>query len=375
MNLIFTCGGTAGHINPAIAVANMMKERHPDCHILFIGATGHMEERLVPQAGYEVKCLPGSGLSRGKNLAALKQNLHAVKCVLDALKVCKEIFREFQPDVVIGTGGYASFPALYAAQSMGIPTCVHESNALPGVTTKLAANKASRVLVAFEESVRHYKHPEKVEVVGMPVRREFLYTTREDARKMLGLEGHVVVSAFGSQGAKVMNETVADIMPLEQRDHFPFRHIHATGSFGKDWMPQRVKDNGVDYKKCAALDIREYIYDMPTVMAAADVVIGRAGAATCNEIAASGTPCVLIPSPNVTNNHQEKNARVLEEGGGAVVMLEKECTPEKLYALIRELLADDRRREEMSRKLHGMARLDSTERICDIVEELIRKPK
>ncbi len=370
MNLIFTCGGTAGHINPAIAIANMMKERYPDAKILFIGATGHMEEKLVPQAGYEVKCLPGSGLSRKLNLAGIKKNIYAVKCVLDAVKECKRTFREFKPDVVIGTGGYASFPALYAAQSMGIPTCVHESNAVPGVTTKMVANKASRVLVAFEESVKFYKQPEKVEIVGMPVRREFLYTTKEQARLELGLTGHVVVSAFGSQGAKVMNETMADMMPLEQKDGFPFHHIHATGSFGKEWMPKRVKDNGVDYEKIDALDIREYIYNMPTVMAAADIVIGRAGSATCNEIAASGTPCILIPSPNVTNNHQEKNARVLEEGGGAVVVLEKDCSSEKMYELIRDLLADEARREEMSRNLHTMVHLNSTERICDIVEQL-----
>lgn len=370
MNLIFTCGGTAGHINPAIAVANRMKERDPECRILFIGATGHMEEKLVPQAGYEVRCLPGSGLSRKLNLAGIRKNIYAVKCVLDAVKRCREIFREFQPDAVIGTGGYASFPALYAAQSMGIPTCVHESNAVPGVTTKLAANKATRVLVAFEESVKHYKHPEKVEVVGMPVQSEFLYTTREKARQELGLEGYVVVSAFGSLGAKVMNETMADVMALEQKDGFPFHHIHATGSFGREWMPQRVKDNGVDYERCPALDIREYIYDMPKEMAAADVIIGRAGSATCNEIAASGTPCILVPSPNVTNNHQEKNARVLESGGGAIVMLEKECTPEKMYQQIRTLLADEKRREEMSRKLHAQVKLDSTERICDIVEAL-----
>ena len=372
MNLIFTCGGTAGHINPAIAVANMMKERFPDSKILFIGATGHMEEKLVPQAGYEVKCLPGSGLSRKLNPAGIKKNLYAVKCVLDAVKECKRTFREFQPDVVIGTGGYASFPALYAAQSMGIPTCVHESNAVPGVTTKLAASKASRVLVAFEESVQHYKHPEKVEVVGMPVRKEFLNTTKEQARQELGLSGHVVVSAFGSQGAKVMNETMADMMPLEQRDGFPFHHIHATGSFGKEWMPKRVKDNGVDFENCPALDIREYIYNMPTVMAAADVIIGRAGSATCNEIAASGTPCILVPSPNVTNNHQEKNARVLEEGGGAMVMLEKDCTPEKMYDLVTTLLADESRRAEMAKNLRTMVRTDSTERICDIVEELAK---
>ena len=373
MNLIFTCGGTAGHINPAIAIAKMMQERYPDAKILFIGATGHMEEKLVPQAGFEVKCLPGSGLSRKLNPAGIKKNLYAVKCVLDAVKECKRTFREFKPDAVIGTGGYASFPALYAAQTMGIPTCVHEANAVPGVTTKMAANKASQVLVAFEESVQHYKHPEKVEVVGMPVRQEFLYTTKEQARAELGLTGHVVVSAFGSQGAKVMNETMADMMALEQKDSFPFHHFHATGSFGKEWMPKRVKDNGVDYEKIPALDIREYIYNMPTVLAAADVVIGRAGSATCNEIGAAGTPCILIPSPNVTNNHQEKNARVLEAGGGAVVVQEKECTPEKIYGIVRELLADEERRKEMGRSLHGMVRLDSTERICDIVEELIQR--
>ena len=372
MNLIFTCGGTAGHINPAIAVASRMRERYPDCNILFIGAVGHMEEKLVPQAGFEVRCLPGSGLSRKLNPAGIKKNLYAVKCVLDAVKSCKKIFREFQPDAVIGTGGYASFPALYAAQSMGIPTCVHEANAVPGVTTKMAASKADRVLVAFAESVRHYRHPEKVEVVGMPVRQEFLNTTKESARQALGLSGHVVVSAFGSQGAKVMNETMADMMPLEQGDGFPFTHIHATGSFGREWMPKRVKDNGVDYENIPVLDIREYIYDMPSVMAAADLIIGRAGSATCNEIAAAGTPCILIPSPNVTNNHQEKNARVLEEGGGAVVVLEKDCTAQGMYALVTQLLKDAPRRAEMAKNLHAMARLDSTERICDIVEALAK---
>ena len=168
MNLIFTCGGTAGHINPAIAVANMMKQRYPDAGILFIGAVGKMEEKLVPQAGYELKSLPASGLSRKLNLKGIKQNFYAVKCVLDAVKECKKIFKEFKPDAVIGTGGYASFPALYAAQSMGIPTCVHEANAVPGVTTKLAANKADRVLVTFDESVQYYKNSAKVEVVGMP---------------------------------------------------------------------------------------------------------------------------------------------------------------------------------------------------------------
>ena len=374
MNVIFTCGGTGGHINPAIAVANILKERHPDAKILFIGAKGHMEEKLVPQAGFELVCLPGSGLSRKLNLAGIKKNINAVKCVLNAVTQCKKIIRDFQADVIVGTGGYASFPALYAGHKLGVPTIVHESNAVPGLTTKMAANTADRVLVCFEESVQHYKNPSKVEVVGMPVRKEFLVLTREAARKELGLgEKPLVVSAFGSQGAKVMNETVADMMPLEQADRFPFHHIHATGSFGKEWMPQRVKDNGVDFEKVNDLDIREYIYNMPTVMAAADVIIGRAGSATCNEIAASGTPCILIPSPNVTNNHQEKNARVLESAGGALVVLEKDCTPERLYQQVRALMADANRRSQMGQALRGLVKTDSAERICDIAEELARK--
>ena len=373
MNVIFTCGGTAGHINPAIAVADILKERHPDCKILFIGATGHMEEKLVPQAGYEVVCLPGSGLSRSLNFAGIKKNINAVKCVLSAVSRCKKIIRDFDADVIVGTGGYASFPAIYAGSRLGIPTVVHESNALPGLTTKMAANVATQVLVCFEESRQYYKRPEQVEVVGMPVRQEFLTLQKENAKKELGLEGQqVVVSAFGSQGAKVMNENMAGVFPLEQADGFPFHHIHAVGSFGWEWMPQRIRDNGVEYEACPELDIREYIYNMPTVMAAADVVIGRAGSATCNEIAATGTPCVLIPSPNVTNNHQEKNARVLEAAGGAVVLLEQDCTPEVLYAEIQGLLVDEDRRAKMSQALHGLVKADSAQRICNIVEELAR---
>ena len=374
MNVIFTCGGTAGHINPAIAVANILKQRKPDCKILFIGAEGHMEEKLVPAAGFQLVTLPGSGLSRKLNVAGIKKNIHAVKCVVNAVTKCKKIIREFDADVIVGTGGYASFPAIYAGSRLGIPTVVHESNALPGLTTKLAAGVATKVMVCFEESVKHYKNPDAVEVVGMPVRQEFITTGKTEAKKMLGLEDcQVVVSAFGSQGAKVMNENIAGMFPLEQEDGFPFHHIHAVGSFGWGWMPDKVRANGVDYENCPSIDMREYIYDMPTVMAAADVVIGRAGSATCNEIAVTGTPCILIPSPNVTGNHQEKNARVLENGGGAVVILEKDCTPEVLYAEVQGLLVDEQRRETMAKALRGMVKIDSAERICDIVEELAKK--
>ena len=373
MNLIFTCGGTAGHINPAIAVANLIREQYPECRILFIGAKGHMEEKLVPQAGYELRCLPGAGLSRKKNFQAIKQNAGVLRNVLSAVGDCKKIMKEFKPDCVIGTGGYASFPALYAAQLLKIPTCVHESNALPGITTKMAARKADRILVAVDESVPYYRHPERVEVVGMPVRQEFIYLTRERARKILKLDDRpLVVSAFGSLGAKVMNETMAEVFRLEKEAGYPFQHIHATGSFGWEWMPQLVKDKGVDLSEKKGIEMREYIYDMPTVMSAADVVISRAGAATCNEIGVCGTPDILIPSPNVTNNHQEKNAHVLADRDAAIMVLEKDCTPEKIYGEITQLLADKERRIGMTTRLQKLVRVDSTERIVEIIEELIK---
>lgn len=374
MNVIFTCGGTAGHINPAIAVANILKERHPDAGILFIGASGHMEEKLVPQAGYELVCLPGSGLSRSISFTGLKKNVKAVKNVVSAISQCKKYIRDFGADVVVGTGGYASFPALHAASKLGIPTIVHEANAVPGVTTKMAAKTATRVLVAFEESAQYYKKPEKVEVVGMPVRKEFVLTRREDARRALGLDNRpLVVSAFGSLGARAMNYAMADFMKLESDAGMPFQHIHATGSYGWKWMPEHLQKLGVDADSCSGLDLREYIYNMPTVMAAADVIISRAGASTLNEIGASGTPCILIPSPNVTNDHQTKNAKVLAQRGGAVLIPEGEDMGRKLYDAVTELLADEGRRNQMSAALRQSVITDSAQRICAMIEQLAAK--
>ena len=374
MNVIFTCGGTGGHINPAIAVANVLKERHPDSNILFIGASGHMEEKLVPGAGYELKTFPTSGMSRKLNLKGIKANIKAVTNVIGAVNGCKKIIKEFKPDVIIGTGGYASFPALMAGHMMKIPTCVHEANAMPGLTTRMAAGWADRVLICFPESAKHYKHPEKAEAVGMPVRKEFIFTDKEAARGELGLDSRpLIVSTFGSQGARAMNLAMAEFMKLEQEDGFPYQHIHGVGSFGWEWFPDKLKELGVDAENSGAIDMREYIYNMPTVMAAADVIISRAGASSCNEIAASGTPCILIPSPNVTDNHQEKNARAISDRGGAVLLLEKDCAAQRLYDEVKAILSDADRQAAMSTALRGACILDSAERICDILEELASK--
>ena len=371
MKVIFTCGGTGGHINPAIAIANTLRERHPDCQILFVGSQGGMEERLVPRAGYDLKCIRCAGLSRRRTWKALKWNVKAMGKVLTAVSECKQIIREFEPDVIVGTGGYASFPTLYAGSKMGIPTCVHESNAVPGLTTKMAANRVDKTLVAFAESAKFYRHPEKVEVVGMPVKKEFILNQKQEARKALGLDSRpLVVSMFGSLGARDMNYAVADMLKLEQEAGFPFQHIHSAGTGGFKWMPDHVKSLGVELPENCGVEIKDYIYNMPVVMAAADVIISRAGASSCNEIGASGTPCILIPSPNVTNDHQTKNARILAQRGGAILLPEQENMGRKIYDTVTELLADTRKLSEMSAILRDMVVLDSAERICDLIENL-----
>ena len=372
MNVIFTCGGTGGHINPAIAVADLWKEKYPDGKILFIGADGGMEEQLVPKAGYDLVTLPGGGLSRSLSFKGIKKNCKVICQMVSSVNRCKKIIRDFGADVVVGTGGYASFPALMAAGLMKVPSCVHESNAVPGVTTRMAARWVDKILICFQQSDRYYKEKEKIQVVGMPVRSEFIYNDKKACREKLGLDSRpVILSTFGSQGAKAMNEMTAELMRMEKEAGYPYQHIHAVGSYGWEWMPKLVEDKGVD--DTAAIQLKEYIYDMPTVMTAADIVISRAGSSTCNEIVASGTPCILIPSPNVTANHQEKNARALEEQGAAEVILEADCNAGVVFDRIQTMLSSTQVYEKMRKAQLSMAVPDSAQRLCDIMEDLIAK--
>ncbi len=374
MNVIFTCGGTAGHINPAISVANLLRERKPETNILFVGAEGEMETRLVPREGYRLETLKISSYSRKLSPKGIWHNLVTLKNLTAARSKADRIIRDFRPDVIVGTGGYASYPLLRQGARRGVPTAVHEANAMPGLTTRMVADSASCIMVCFEESKAYYKHPERVQVVGMPVRQEFLYTTRAQARERLGLKDEpLVVSAWGSQGAREMNKRIADFIALEVRDGCPWHHVHATGSYGWRWMPDLLAEKGVDLKAHPELDMREYIHNMPDLLAAADLVLTRAGASSLNEIEAAGTPCVIIPSPNVTDNHQEKNARVLERSGAAVVLLEPTLTGQALYETAKALMADAPRRAEMRRNLQRMAVVDSAERIYHTILELAGK--
>ena len=203
MKVMFTCGGTGGHINPAVAVANLLRERRPDCQILFVGGAGGMECSLVPKAGYRLETLDPRSFRRGFGPKAIWHNLTGAYHTARSLGKARRLIRSFQPDVIVGTGGYASFPLLKEGAKLGVPTCVHESNAVPGLTTRMVADRVNQILVSFSESRSQYRHPERVEVVGMPVRQEFLYTKKEDARQTLGLdERPLIVSAWGSLGAR-----------------------------------------------------------------------------------------------------------------------------------------------------------------------------
>lgn len=373
MKFILTCGGTAGHINPALAVAGRLRELMPDCEMLFIGAEGKMEMELVPREGYKIEPLKITNISRGHSLEAIIHNLDTLKNVAVSTREAKRIMREFKPDVVIGTGGYVCYPVLMAASELKIPTAVHESNAVPGLTTKLLAEHVDKVMVGFEESRGAYHHPEKVEVTGTPVRGEFAAYSKALAKRELGLDPDepLVVSVWGSLGAAHMNKIMGELITMMD-DSRPFRLIHSVGTrYFEDFMAT-LRQCAPDFARFGA-DVRKYIYDMPRVMAAADLILCRAGASTLSELAYMGKPVIIVPSPNVTNNHQEKNARVLEKAGGAKVFLEGEFDAPALMDTVRGLLGDSTQLEAMSQAMLSLAVPGATDRICDIILSLPAK--
>jgi len=373
MKFLFACGGTAGHINPAIAVAGRLKELLPDSQFLFVGAKGKMEEDLVPRAGYDIRCIEITNIRRSLSLAGIKHNVRTAVNVVKSLGESKKIIREFQPDAVIGTGGYVCFPVLKAAQMLGVPTVLHESNAVPGLTTKMLSGSVDAMMVGFEESVSHYKNVDVVTVTGTPVRGDFRSYSKDAAKAELGIkpEQKLIVSVWGSLGATRMNEIMADFI-ADTHQTSDFCLIHSAGGERYDTMMQRLHSLcpggwGQDY------DVRPYIYDMSRVMAAADLVVCRAGASTLAELALMGKPCVLVPSPNVTNNHQEKNARVLENAGGAVVLVEAGLTSEHFTKTVTELIEDEMRLNTMAEAMRGAAPADAAERMTDVVLSLVSK--
>ena len=372
--VIFTCGGTAGHINPAIALAQRIAAENPDAEFLFVGAERGLEKDLVPKAGYPFRTVHISSFHRSFKPKEIKHNLISVYNLMRAPGEARAILREFRPDVVMGTGGYASFPVVKEAAKAGIPTAVHESNMVPGLTTEMLEPHADRVMVGFEACRKHYKRPEKVVVTGTPVRSDFFDLTKAEAKAKLGVDDGrpLVVSFWGSLGASGMNRQMAEFLALEAEQE-PFHHIHAAGKNGYPLVLEQLREKGVDLTCHPSLEVREYIYDMACVCRAADLVICRAGASTISELTALGVPAIIVPSPNVTGNHQEHNARVLSSAGGAELILEADCSAEKLYERACAILDDSDRRRARSRAMAELGTVDAAERIYDAVMALSPK--
>lgn len=368
MNFLFACGGTAGHINPALAVAGRLRELMPDCGILFVGADFNMEQDLVPRSGYDIITLRVNSLRRSRSPKAMCHNVKALVNVFRGKHKAKKILRSFAPDVVLGTGGYVCYPVLKAASELGIPTAVHESNAVPGLTTKMLSEVVDVIMVGFEESKKYYKQPEKTVVTGTPVRGEFGRCTKRSAREELGIPSgeRLVVSVWGSLGASKMNEIMCRFIELAGKDP-GFRLIHSAGSDGYAEMEAKLSETAPDHEKYG-MEVREYIYDMPRVMAAADLVLCRAGASTISELTYMHKPTVFVPSPNVTNNHQYKNAKVVENAGGAKLFEEAGLTAETLLGEVRSILGDE---NELCAMSDSMAKLAVNDATATIIEKLL----
>ena len=371
MKFLFVCGGSAGHVNPAIAIAEELRRKSPGSEILFAGANKTLEKRLVPEAGFELVNIKMSGLSRGLSLRSLTHNIKTACNLFTAGFKTAKLLKDFKPDAVIGTGGYISYPVLKKASKKGIRTYLLEPNAHPGLAVRMLSGRVDKVFVAYKGLEGKCKHPDRVVYTGTPLKSGFLtsnlssektvqYTSRQNGKPL-------VVSFWGSVGAVGMNSKILEFIKHNEEER-KFNHIHATGISGNsEDMKERLKGMGVTETFESLTDIREYINDMPAVMSEADIVISRAGASTIVELTAMGKPAVLIPSPNVTENHQEENARHLQKAGGAVMILENECTGDTLFKAVSMILEDKDELVKMSEAQKSLSVRDAAARIVDTI--------
>lgn len=370
MRILMTGGGTGGHINPALAIANTIKENIPDAEIAFAGTKRGLENSLVPKAGYPLYHLNVRGFWRRITWKNIKVAYLALVSPIYAGK----LIRRFKPDAVIGTGGYACWPVLIAAARRGIPTAVHESNAVPGLAVRKLAPHVDRIFVNFSAVADHIDYPEKIMRVGCPMLNMSKPISRTEARTRLDIPQdckHYVLSFGGSLGAARMNEAALELT----RDLISRRKdvmlIHACGSLGYE----KTRDA---FERAGLLDLPnlrlvEYIYDMPIQMAAADVVICRAGAMTLSELANQGKAAVLIPSPNVTDDQQYKNAKVFSDAGAAVLIRESELEEGRIAKEIERLICEPNRLDEMRRNIKEFAAKDANALIFDEIMRLINE--
>lgn len=376
MKILFATGGTAGHINPALAVASYIREKYPDSEILFVGTADHMESRLVPNAGFDFKTIKISGFRRSFAPKAIVHNIKTVCQLVTSNSACKKIIKDFKPDVAVGFGGYVSGPVLQTAVSMHIPTCTHEQNAYPGITNKTLAKEVDKVMLTVEDAKKHLEPKNEVVVTGLPVRGELLKARKDISRKELGIPNgkYLVLSFGGSLGAKPLNDAMFDIL-LESANNDKYYHIHSVGTNGGEFL-EKFKENGfVEGKKGLVkgnVEVRQYIDDMDTCMSGADLVIGRAGASSLSEIEALGKASILIPSPYVAENHQFHNAMALVNRGAGSIIEEKDLTTASLKEAIDSMLSNPAKLIQIEENAKNMAITDARERIANIIISLAK---
>ncbi len=377
MRVLMTGGGTGGHVNPALAIANTIKQNDASAEIAYVGTKKGIEHKLVPKAGYPMYYVEIQGMKRNFSPSNLKAAYLAVTSPYKA----KGIIEEFKPDLVVGTGGYVCWPVMKAAADMGIPTALHESNAIAGVAVKMLQKNVDRIYLNFEKTGETLTCPkEKLLKVGNPVMGGFTSLTRAQAREKLGIPDkykYIILSYAGSMGAEKVNDAVLCLMRDFTAKHPEVYHIHATGAIENELCTTQFREMGLD--KFENIELCEYIYDMPTKMAAADLTINRAGAMTVSELAITGKPAIFIPSPNVAENHQYKNAKVLFDANAARLLEEKDLEGggELLTREVERLLSDagESLRAEMSRNIKQFAVPDSNKIIYKDLCELVKKSK
>ena len=376
MKILFATGGTAGHINPALAVASYIRETHPESEILFVGTADHMESRLVPNAGFDFKTIKISGFRRSFSPEAIAHNIKTVSQLITSKFSTKKIIKEFKPDVVVGFGGYVSGPVLQTAVDMKIPTCIHEQNAYPGITNKTLAKEVDKVMLTVEDAKKHLEAKNEVVVTGLPVRGELLKARKDIARKELGIpDGKYLVLSFGgSLGAKPLNEAMYNIL-LDSAKSGKYYHIHSVGTNGSEFL-DKFKNEGFNEGEKGlekgSVQVRQYIDDMDRCMAAADLVIGRAGASSLSEIEALGKASILIPSPYVAENHQFHNAMALVNRGAGSIIEEKDLTSESLSQAIDSMLSNPTKLIQIEENAKNMSITNARERIANIILSLIK---
>lgn len=377
MKIIFVGGGTAGHINPALALAEHIKSQDPTAEMLYVGAKGGMEEKLVADFGLNFCGITISGFSRKLNLQGIKKNLITLKNIIISTQESKSILNSFKPDICVGTGGYVCGPFLRQAAKQKIPFIIHDSNSYPGVTTKLLAKKAAKVMVVDKNATKHLPKNIKIEITGTPVRRKISTAySKNDACKKLNLNNCPTILSFGgSLGAETLNSVMEKLITkLFAKTDFNFIH-----GFGKKCtgFAEHLESNGIHTKNNPRLIIKEYINNMAECMAAADLVICRAGATTLSELQSAQKPAILIPSPNVAENHQYYNAMALVNENAASIIEEKNLTEEKLAREIEKILANDKAvAKEYAKNLKRIAITDSYEKIYKIITDIVNsKPQ